>query len=436
MRAGLIAVVLGLGLGLVLTLLPGPVVHAGATRVSAGPAGSSDERAALEVPEPSPLAVEFHQTGHWVWAFSEFWAMAVPAAILLSGASARLRDRAHRLARGNWYGTVTIYLALFVTLVFLFEWPVHYLLGFVRGHAYGLLTMTLAKWLGDSLKGLVVELVLVAMFAWVPFWLLGRFPRVWWLIVSALAVPYIAFMMLIAPVLIDPLFNDYGPMKDKALEQKILALARRSGIEGGRVFEVNKSIDTTTANAYVTGLLGTHRIVLWDTLLRNFDEREVLAVMAHEMGHYVLGHVERTVVLSSLVLVAGLLWVDRAGRWVVKRWGKRLGITSLADVAATPLLLLLLGVASTVLGPVALAYSRNQEHEADRFSLELTRYNHSAARAFADLQRENLGIPRPDAFCTFFRSSHPCIADRIEFCNRYRPWETGEPLQYGDRFGP
>jgi STE24 endopeptidase len=394
------------------------------------------EQVPVAVPEPTALALQYHRTGHGVWAFGELWAMAVPAALLATGASVRLRERARRLARGRWYGTVAIYLALFLAIVFVADLPLRYVFGFLRGHAYGLSNMTQGKWLGDSLKGLGVDVVGAVVFAWVPFWLIGRFPRAWWLIVAALGVPYIAFVMLIAPVWIDPLFNDFGPMKNHKLEAEILALARRSGIAGSRVFEVNKSVDTKTSNAYVTGLFGTHRIVLWDNLLTKFDDREVLAVMGHEMGHYALGHVEQGVALSSLILVAGLWWVDRAGRWVLGRWGKRLGIHSLADVAATPLLLILMGVASTVLGPAVLAYSRHQEHEADRFSLELTHLNRPAARAFADFQRENLGIPRLDPFCTIFRASHPCAADRIEFCNTYRPWAEGRPLRYAGRFTP
>lgn len=398
------------------------------------PAAAADETAPVAVPEPTPLALRFHATGHWVWGLSQFWTLAVPAALLLTGGSARMRDLARRAAGGRWYGTVAVYFLLFLGVMFVAELPLRYVFGFVRGHAYGLSNQTLGKWAGDSLKGLGVEAVGAVLFAWIPFWLIGRFPRTWWVIVSALAVPYLAFVMLVAPVAIDPLFNKFGPMKDKALEQKILALARRAGISGSRVFEVDKSVDTKTANAYVTGVLGTHRIVLWDTLLAKFDEREVLAVMAHEMGHYALNHVGRSVVLSSLVLVAGLWWVDRAGRWVVARWGARLGVLSLADVAATPLLLVLMGVSSAVLGPVALAYSRYQEHEADRFSLELTRLNRPAASAFAKLQHENLGIPRPDLFCRVFRSTHPCIADRITFCNTYRPWDEGLPLRYGALF--
>jgi Zn-dependent protease with chaperone function len=276
----------------------------------------------------------------------------------------------------------------------------------------------------------------VASVGWIPFLVIARWPRTWWLILSGLMVPFLAFAVAVAPVVRDPLFNDFTPIEDKALEAKILELAQRSGIEGARVFQVNKSVDTRTANAYVTGLFGTKRIVLWDTLLKNFDEREVLAVMGHEMGHYVLNHVGWTITLSSLILLAGFAWTDRAGRWLIARFSHRFGLVSLGDVAATPLILVLLGVSSTILGPLALAYSRHNEHEADRYSLELTHLNRSAARAFADLQRENLSVPDHSLVETLWRATHPSIGERITFCNTYYPWRMGSPLRYGDRFAP
>ncbi len=375
------------------------------------------------VPEPTALAVRYHQTGDYLWMFARFWDVAVPLALLLTGASARLRGFSRKIGRG-WFGTIGVYVVLFLLVIYLAELPLKFYSGYLRQHAYGLSRQTLGKWFGDSLKTLAVDMIGGFCFAWVPFLILRRYPRWWWLIVSALMMPFMAFVAMVSPVWIDPLFNEFGPMHNQALERKILALAERAGISGSRVFEVNKSVDTKTANAYVTGLGSTKRIVLWDTLLADLDDHEVLAVMGHEMGHYVLNHVARGILLSSLLVVAGLFWTDRAGRWVIKRYGGRLGFDSLADIAAAPLLLLLIGVSATVLGPVALAYSRQIEHEADRFALDLTRMNHAAAHAFATLQRDNLGIPRPSLVYRIWRASHPSMADRIEFCNNYHPWET------------
>src|SRR6202035_5193836 len=147
------------------------------------------------------------------------------------------------------------------------------------------------------------------------------------------------FSALIAPVVIDPLFNEFGPMKDKRLEAKIDALAHRAGIEGGKIFVVDKSRDTKTVNAYVTGLFGTKRIVLWDTLLARLDEDEVLAVMGHEMGHYVLNHVAWGLSLASFVSLFLLFLVDRSGRSLIARFGPRFGFDKLSDVASVPLFL-------------------------------------------------------------------------------------------------
>ncbi len=235
--------------------------------------------------------------------------------------------------------------------------------------------------------------------------------------------------MLVKPIWIDPLFNDFGPMKNKELEQSILDLAGRSGIEGSRVFEVNKSVDTKALNAYVTGVLGSKRIVLWDTLIARLEQKELLAVMAHEMGHYVLGHVVRSILLSSFLTLTGLFLVDRLGRRLIARYSHVLRFESLADVASVLLLLLLLQVASLFLTPIAMAYSRYQEHEADRFALDVTRTNHSAATAFVKLQQDNLSNPRPGLIYQVFRASHPSIGERIDFCNTYRPAADPPPVR-------
>ena len=138
-----------------------------------------------------------------------------------------------------------------------------------------------------------------------------RSPRRWWLYTSLLSLPVMVFVILLEPIWIAPLFNRFGPMKDKQLEARILALAQRAGIEGGRVFEVDKSVDTKMLNAYVTGLLGSKRIVLWDTLLAKMDSRQVLFVVAHEMGHYVLHHVLLGILLGFVGILVGLYLVHR-----------------------------------------------------------------------------------------------------------------------------
>jgi len=392
-----------------------------------------DELSPVAVPAPSALALRYSETGNWLWVADEIWAIAVFSLLLFSGISARMRTLAQRLGRW-WFLTIAAYVVLYTLLLFVIDLPIHYLQGFVRQHAYGMSNQTLERWFGNSLKRLGVAIVSGVLFAWVPFFLIARSPKRWWLYTTLLTVPFAFFAMLVTPVWIDPLFNHYEPLKDKALEQQIVAQARRAGIEGGRIYQVDKSVDTKALNAFVKGVFDTKRIVLYDTLLNRLNERETLVVLGHEMGHYVLGHVPRTILLSSVVVLAGLFWVDRAGRWLLARFHGRFGFDRLSDVAAVPLIILLLQVSALVLEPVAYAYSRQQEHEADRFALELTRTNRSAALAFVKLQHDNLSNPRPNPVFKILRATHPSIGERIEFCNTYHPWTKGEPLVYGGLF--
>jgi STE24 endopeptidase len=148
------------------------------------------------------------------------------------------------------------------------------------------------------------------------------------------------------------------------------------------------------------------------------------------MGHYALGHVVRSILLSSIVTFVGLFLVDLVGRWLVHRHRDRLGFDQLADIASVPLMMMLLSAAFLLLSPVGLAYSRYQEHEADRYALDLTRSNHAAGTAHVKLLSENLGYPRPGLLYKIFRASHPSAGERIDFANSYHPWRRdGEPNQ-------
>jgi STE24 endopeptidase len=382
---------------------------------------TSLELAPVAVPEPSPEALRYYRTGNWLWVINRLWALIVPGVLAFSGFSARLRNLAQRLGRG-WFLTIGLYMIMFLTIMYVIDLPLSYYQGFVRQHAYGLSNQSLARWLRNSAVRMAVDMAVACALMWVPYLLLARSPRRWWLFMAILSVPFLFATMLIVPVFYDPLFNEFGPMKNKDLERSILDLASRAGIEGSRVFEVDKSADTRAVNAYVTGFWQSKRIVLWDTLIAKLDEPELLVVMGHEMGHYALGHVVRSILMSSIVTFAGLFLVDRLGRWIVSRHHVRLGFDRLADIASVPLMMMLLEVAFLLLNPVAMAYSRHQEHEADRYALDLTRANHSAGTAHVKLQTENLGNPRPGFLYKLLRASHPSAGDRIDFANSYHPW--------------
>jgi Zn-dependent protease with chaperone function len=233
---------------------------------------------------------------------------------------------------------------------------------------------------------------------------------------------------------VDPLFNDFGRLKDRALEHRILGLAERAGVSGSRVYEVNKSVDTKTVNAYVTGVGATKRIVLWDTIIARLQPDQIEFVVAHELGHFVLHHVLAWIAVATLVATLSLYVVHRVAGRLIARFSRQFGFEQLSDMASLPLLILLGTAVSFVMTPLLLAFSRYQEHEADRFALELTRDNRAAATTFVRLQEENLSVPRPGSFYMLWRGSHPSLGDRVDFANRYRPWERGEKLRYGHLF--
>ncbi len=389
---------------------------------------------AIIAPDPSPEALAFYHGNNWLWGLRWLLALGIPAAVLLTGFSARLRNAAARIARRPWL-TAIIFAWLYLLLTFAIELPLRFYSGYVRLHEYGLSNQSLGRWATNSGKLLAVEALAAALIVGGLSLLIRWSPRRWWLYTGLISLPVMFTVALVLPVWIQPLFNDFQPLADRDLDAKILQLAGRAGIDNSRVFQVNKSLDTNAVNAYVVGVGSTKRIVLWDTLLDRLTERQVLFIVAHEMGHYVLGHVWKTIAAIFGLLLVALWMIHRATGWVIGRWSRHLGFDRLSDPAALPLLLLTFQMCYLLFSPAALALSRYHEREADRFALELTQWNREGAEGFVRLQQENLSVPTRGWFYQFFRGTHPTLAERIDFCNCYRPWDVGEPLRYGDLFG-
>ena len=414
----------------------GPVGSTPPSRDDGASAREPSSDGPVDVPAPSDKALRYHHGNNAIWAAEQILSLALPLLLLLTGLSAWLRTLASQVAGGRFYPTLAIYLVLLSILLFVVELPLSYYVGFAREHAYGLSTQRLSKWASDQAKGLGVGVVIGLLVLWVPYLLLAKSPQRWWLWTSALALPFYTLTLIVTPLWIAPLFNKFGPMKDKALEAEVLAVARRAGVEGARVFEVNKSVDTAKVNAYVTGAGGSKRIVLWDTLIARLSPAQAKYVVGHELGHYVLGHVWTSVLLSTVLTLIGLFGAHRLSGFLLGHFGARMGFHQLSDVASMPLLMLLLTFFSLLITPAALAFSRYHEHEADRFGLELTHDNRAAATAFVALQQQNLAVPRPSLLYKIFRASHPPIGERVDFINSYRPWAKGTAGKYEALFKP
>lgn len=390
--------------------------------------------APVAVPEPSPDAQTYHVLGLLLLLTSRCWALATPGLFLLAGWGPRLRDALEaRLGDRPWL-VLAAFVVVYLLAAGVLRLPLSFLAGYLRPHAFGLSTETLAHWWQSWFTARFVGVAVAGPMLGVPFLLMRRWPERWWMANAALAAPGLVLLLVIQPIWIAPLFHDFGPMQDKALEARILDLAARCGVAESRVHEVEMSVQTKAVNAYVAGLFGTRRIVLWDTLVERLAPDEVLFIMGHELGHYALSHVALGTGLAALGAWALFFLVDRLGRRVLARSGKRWGLRGWGDPAAVPLFVLLVTLVTWVGEPIGLVASRWMEGEADRFALELTRAGEAGARAFVALQEANLSVPRPAPWVVHLVYTHPPLGDRVDMCNRYRPWAEGKPLRYGAYF--
>ena len=322
-----------------------------------------------------------------------------------------------------------LYFALLTVVTTAIEFPLSFYQGFVVPHQFDLTNQTFASWMSDFGKGLALNIVIGAPIAALA--LLGiRRVRRWWIVLWLGSIPLIILGVVITPLIIDPLFNEFIPLRDPLLRQDLLNEAARAGIEGSRVYQVNKSKQTKTMNAYVTGLGPSKRIVLWDTLLAKLDHDEILAVMGHEMGHYVLHHIWKGMAfgigLSAFVFFIGQKIFERG----LARWGARWGIADRSDPAALPWLLLVGAIIGFLLSPITSGYSRMIEHQADKFGLELTHLNEPMASSFVKFAEDSKHDPNPPRFIEWWRYSHPSDQRRIDFALSYRPWEGGRTAGY------
>ena len=314
----------------------------------------------------------YFEGGYWLILWDFLVSAGVYLLLLVTGWSARMRDLAERVTRFTPLRTA-LYWVQFLIVTSVLGFPLAVYAGFVREHAYGLATQGFGSWFGDQLKGLAVGLVFGGMFAIAIYAVLRRARRTWWLWGSVVTVLFQMLGALIAPVYIFPLFNTYTKLDDPRVTAPILSMARANGIPASEVYEVNASRQSTRVSANVSGFLGTERITLNDNLLARGSLPEIKAVMGHEMGHYVLNHVYKGILFLAIVVVVGFGLLRWGADRLLVRWGAAWGLRGVDDVAALPLLALLVTIYGFVLTPITNSYIRTQEYEADIFGLNAAR---------------------------------------------------------------
>lgn len=387
----------------------------------------------IEVAEPSLEALRYYLSGNILWLVSLILTLAFPLLFLIKKFSL-ICERFSFSYSKSWLCGNLVYLLIYQVVSWLFFLPIEIYGGFYREKDYGLSNQTFLNWFSDHLKSSLIDSLFFSIGALSIFFLIKKSKKFWWVYAWVVMIFFNLFSTIIQPVWIDPLFNTFSPMKDKRLEKEILCLCEKAGIGHAEVVEVNKSMQTNALNAYVTGAFGSHRIVLWDTLIKKMTCPEILFVMGHEMGHYVLHHVMLDILYFSFLSFLILYLIHKGADYFITLFGPTVGIKNLASIASLPILLLLFQLCLFITNPISLAFSRHLEHQADVFGLEITENNEAAARAFVVLQSSNLANPYPGQVYQFFRGSHPSLGERIRFCNTYCPWKKSEPLKYKDYF--
>ena len=352
----------------------------------------------------------YFEGGYWLILWDFLLGAAISIFLLSSGLSGRLRDFAERTTRFKAL-QVALYAIPYIVIVAVLSFPLGVYSGYFREHAYGLATQTFGPWFREQLIGLAITIITSTVLLVVLYAVFRRAPRTWWLWGTGVGVVFLVLGMLIAPMFIEPLFNTYKPLTDPKISAPILAMAAANEIPVHQVFEVDASRQSNRVSANVAGIFGTARIALNDNLLKQCTLPEIRAVMAHEMGHYVLNHALKLVLYFSVFMFVGFVLVSALFDRCVRRWGERWRVRDIADPAGLPLLGLIFSVYFFLLTPLSNTAVRVTEREADAFGINTAREADGSAKVALKLGTYRKLNPGPVEEFIFF--DHPSGRARI-----------------------
>lgn len=387
----------------------GPI-PAEASGPSIDPAAATRAYLAAIPAEAKAKSDAYFEGGYWLLLWNALLNAGIGLLLLATGWSAAWRDRARRFVR--WRGAqVAIYAAIFTVVTTVLGFPMTVYQSYFREHRYRMATQNFGAWFGEQTTGLVVQVIGFAIFLPVLYAVFRRTPRTWWAWGTGVAMLFMAFATVVAPLFIAPLFNKYRPLADPAIRDPILAMARANGIPVDHVNEFDASRQTTRVSANVDGAFGAARINLNDNLIKRCSLPEIRQVMAHEMGHYVLNHIYKLLLEFGAVLLLLALITRGLFDAALRRWGGRWGVENIADPAGFPLLVALLSVLGLLFTPVFNNIVRETEAEADAFGINTSREPDGFAQASIKLGQYRKMDPGPVEEFLFF--DHPSGRARI-----------------------
>lgn len=345
-------------------------------------------------------SITFARTRHLIFFLSTPFEWLVIGYFICCGMSDHFEDVVKSRLNKRWL-QVTIYYLMFAIFTFLAMLPFRFI-SYQLARFYGTSTMILTHWIRNRGIDFLVDFLLMMTIIHIVLFLIKKFPRRWWLATWLTFIPFAFFFMLIQPVLIDPLYNDFHPLENEALEREILTMAADAGVSASSVFVVEVSDRTNTINGYVTGVGPTARIVLWDTALQQLNEDAIMFLMAHEIAHYVYRDIYRGIVVAIIFAFGGLFIVYK----IIDKMDKD-------SLKRIPIALLTIWILLFAISPATNFISRQIEHRADIFALEMTNDPQGGIDLFQTLATTSLNEVNPPRLVRIFRSTHPSLFQRI-----------------------
>ncbi|SNZ14346.1 Zn-dependent protease with chaperone function [Terribacillus aidingensis] len=365
----------------------------------------------LVYPELHTAASRYASIGHAVY-FSRL--PLLPMLLYIVWKNHRWKELAASLERRlSRLPAAAVFVLILVLLYGVVQLPFR-LAGYWNARNEAISVQPFSDWLGEYALSLLLLYLAVTAVVFLSQLLMKKFPKNWWISLWVMLVPCVIFVVYVQPIWIDPLYEDFHHLREGQLRTQIQQLTAEAGIPDATLLEIGKSAETVTYNAYVTGVFDSARVVLYDTTIEGLEQEEVLFIVAHEIGHYVLHHVYWGTA-GFLVLGLFLLWMT-----------KRLSAVYLAkrklqahQLQAMPLFLLLLTGFQLISQPVSLYVSREMEQQADAYALEHAPDTVAGIRMFQKMQSVSQGDPDPWPIITWLRSTHPPMQDRIKTIKEY-----------------
>ena len=359
----------------------------------------------------------YFEGGYWLTLWDFLVSAFVMWLLLHFRWSAKMRNLAERITRVRPLQTA-IYWIQFIVVVAILTFPMSLYEGYLREHKYGLLNQTFGPWMGDQLKSLTLSIVLGAILIVPLFGLVRWLGRTWWVWGAVVMIVFSAFVGVIGPVYIEPLFNRFKLLEDARIKDPILSMARANGIPAKDVYEFDASRQSNRVSAHVSGFANTMRISLNDNLINRCTPAEIQTTMGHEMGHYVLNHEYKGLVMFGVLFVIAFAVVNWAINFALARWGAAWDIRGITDVAVLPLAVIVFSLFFFLTTPITNTMTRTMEFEADMYGLNAARQPDAEANVDMFLGEYRKLDPGPVEEFIFY--DHPSGRVRITAAMRWK----------------